>query len=89
MRAAVLALAFAGLDASYACSSAFEDNPASLGVSRKLGYADDGIQIVAIRGRPAVSRRLRLDRAAWLAARSVPVELIGLEPCLPYLGLDG
>jgi hypothetical protein len=36
-----------------------------------------------------VSRRLRLDRAAWLAARSVPVELIGLEPCLPYFGLDG
>jgi RimJ/RimL family protein N-acetyltransferase len=87
MRAA--ALAFEGLDASYACSSAFEDNPASLGVSRKLGYTFDGMQVIAVRGRPAVSRRLRLDRAAWQAARSVPVEFIGLEPGRPYFGLDG
>lgn len=89
MRAAVLALAFEGLDARYACSDAFEDNAASLGVSRKLGYADDGIQTFSIRGRAAVSRRLRLDRAAWRAARSVPVEVTGLEPCLPDFGLDG
>lgn len=89
MRSAVLALAFEGLDARYACSDAFEDNPASLGVSRNLGYADDGIQVIAVRGRPAVSRRLRLDRAAWQAARSGPVDFIGLEPCLPYFGLGG
>ena len=89
MRAAVLALAFEGLDARYACSDAFEDNPASLGVSRKLGYTGDGMQVFAVRGRPAVSRRLRLDRAAWQAARSVPVELIGLEPCLSFFGLGG
>jgi len=30
-------------DAEYATSDAFADNPASLGVSRKLGYAFDGI----------------------------------------------
>jgi RimJ/RimL family protein N-acetyltransferase len=89
MRAAVLALAFEGLDARYACSDAFEDNAASLGVSRKLGYTDDGVQLFSIRGRPAVSRRLRLDRAAWQAAWSVPVEVTGLEPCLPDFGLGG
>lgn len=89
MRAAVLALAFEGLGARYACSDAFEDNAASLGVSRKLGYADDGIQLFSIRGRPVVSRRLRLDRAAWQAARSVPVEVTGLGPCLPDFGLGG
>lgn len=89
MRAAVLALAFEGLDARYACSGAFEDNAASLGVSRKLGYADDGVELFTSRGRPAVSRRLRLDRAAWQAARTVPVELVGLEPCLPDFGLGG
>ncbi len=38
MRAAVLHLAFAGLEAEYADSDAFTDNAASLGVSRKLGY---------------------------------------------------
>jgi RimJ/RimL family protein N-acetyltransferase len=89
MRAAVLALAFEGLDARYACSSAFEDNAASLAVSRKLGYADDGIELFTIRDRPTVSRRLRLDRAAWQAARTVPVDVIGLEPCLPDFGLGG
>jgi len=87
MRAAVLELAFTGLGARYATSEAFEDNPASYGVSRKLGYADDGISRHVIRGAPLVSRRLRLDRAAWEAARTVPVRIEGLAPCLPMLGL--
>jgi RimJ/RimL family protein N-acetyltransferase len=94
MRAAVLALAFDGLGAEYAVSDAFTDNVASLGVSRKLGYADDGIQRRAIRGRAAESRRLRIGRAAWLAAGGAAglgvgaVEIDGLEPCLPLFGLD-
>jgi RimJ/RimL family protein N-acetyltransferase len=89
MRAAVLHLAFEGLHARYACSSAFEDNPASLGVSRKLGYADDGIEFNVVRGSAMTTRRLRLDRAAWAAHRSVPVEISGLEPCLPSFGVTG
>ena len=53
MRAAVLHLAFEGLGAEHALSAAYEeDNPASLGVSRKLGYRDDGIERDAVRGRP-------------------------------------
>jgi len=87
MRAAVLHLAFQGLAAQYAVSAAFADNPASLAVSRKLGYRDDGIDLHLVRGRPAVTRRLRLTRADWQAAQSVPVEITGLEPCLPYFGL--
>jgi len=43
-RAAVLQLAFQGLGAQQAVSAAFEGNPASLRVSRKLGYRDDGIE---------------------------------------------
>jgi hypothetical protein len=38
MRAAILWLAFAGLGAEYAVSGAYLDNPASLGVSRRLGW---------------------------------------------------
>jgi RimJ/RimL family protein N-acetyltransferase len=87
MRAAVLHLAFAGLGAEYATSSAFDDNAASLAVSRKLGYADDGIERLVVRGRPVVSRRLRLDRAAWEAHRVIPVEISGLPPGLAYFGL--
>lgn len=88
MRAAVLHLAFEGLGARHACSSAFEDNDASLGVSRKLGYLDDGLEWHARRGAPAATLRLRVDRERWAAHRSVDVRFEGLEPCLPFLGVD-
>ena len=87
MRAAVLALAFEGLGAQYATTESHDDNPASAGVSRKLGYADDGILRYAVRGRPVRAQRFRMDRAAWQAHRTVPVEIRGLEPCLPHFGL--
>lgn len=87
MREAILALAFEGLRAEHATSAAHSDNPASRGVSRKLGYTDDGIERRAIRGRPVQSQRFRLDRAAWQAHRRVPVDIYGLAPCLPCFGL--
>ena len=87
MRAAVLDLAFTGLGAEYVTSEAFTDNAASYRVSRKLGYADDGVARHVVRDSVAVGRRLRLDRAAWAAARTVPVEIGGLAPCLPMFGL--
>lgn len=87
MRAAVLDLAFEGLGAQWAVSAAFEDNAASLGVSRKLGYRDDGTEWDVVRGRPALTRRLRLGRADWQATQTIPVEIHGLPPCLPLFGL--
>jgi RimJ/RimL family protein N-acetyltransferase len=93
MRAAVLALAFEGLSADYARSEAFTDNPASLAVSRKLGYAEDGVDRIAIRGRAAESRRLRIARATWLAAGGASglgigdVTIVGLEQCFPLFGI--
>lgn len=89
MRAAVLHLAFAGLDAEYATSEAFTDNAASLGVSRKLGYAFDGIDRQVIRGKPVTQHRLRLDRASWQAHRSIDVEITGLSACRPDFGPPG
>ncbi len=83
MRAAVLELAFAGLDAQFATSQAFTGNHASAAVSRKLGYADDGIERLVIRGAPVVGRRLRLDREIWQQNRPVPVRIEGLEHCRP------
>ncbi|MBB6351360.1 RimJ/RimL family protein N-acetyltransferase [Nonomuraea muscovyensis] len=85
MRAAVLQLAFAGLGALTAVSSAFLDNPASLAVSRKLGYQPDGLSVHNRRGKRAVQQRLRLDRERF--ACPVPVEIEGLEPCRPHFGL--
>jgi RimJ/RimL family protein N-acetyltransferase len=87
MRAAVLQLAFAGLGAEYAISSAFIDNAASLAVSRKLGYADDGLEQRVRRGQPGIARRLRLDRRTWEATHRIPVSIDGLEACLPMFGL--
>ncbi|SEH02488.1 Protein N-acetyltransferase, RimJ/RimL family [Nonomuraea solani] len=86
MRAAVLHLAFAGLGAQTAVSCAFLDNPASLSVSRKLGYRLNGTTVHEARGQRAVQQQLLLDRADFTA--SVPVEIHGLEPCLPHFGLE-
>jgi RimJ/RimL family protein N-acetyltransferase len=88
MRAAVLCLAFDGLDAQEATSGAFEPNVASYAVSRKLGYEPDGFQRRVVRGRLSIERRLRLTRAAWERHRTIPVGIEGLRPCLPLLGLD-
>nr|SBP00199.1 hypothetical protein BN4615_P9715 [Nonomuraea gerenzanensis] len=86
MRAAVLHLAFAGLGALSAVSSAFLDNPASLAVSRKLGYRDDGLLVQSIRGRRATQQRVRLGREDFVCP--VPVKIHGLEACLPHFGLE-
>ncbi|MGW1175649.1 GNAT family N-acetyltransferase [Kitasatospora sp. NPDC002543] len=87
MRAAVLHLAFAGLDAAEARSGAFEDNPSSYAVSRKHGYEPDGTTRHAVRGRPVTERRLRLTRHRWQDHRTAPVTVDGLTPCLPLFGL--
>jgi RimJ/RimL family protein N-acetyltransferase len=87
MRAAVLALAFDGLGAEFATSGAFPHNAASLAVSRKLGYRDDGMERQLIRGQPVDMQRLRLDRASWNAHRVADVVIDGLDACLPSFGL--
>ena len=87
MRAAILHLAFAGLGAEYALSSAFTDNPASQAVSRKLGYEPDGISRHVRRGQAATQVRFRLSREIWAASRTLPVTIDGLAECLPMFGL--
>ncbi|MFF2024375.1 GNAT family N-acetyltransferase [Streptomyces sp. NPDC058171] len=90
MRAAALHLAFAGLGAHWAVSSAMIDNPRSLAVSRKLGYRDDGTEIAAVRGESRTVRRVRLDRRTWDERRTVRVAVTGLEAALPLFGVvDG
>jgi RimJ/RimL family protein N-acetyltransferase len=86
MRAAVLHLAFVGLAAEEAVSAAFEDNHASLAVSRKLGYQPDGIEREVVQGALKIDRRLRLTRADWERHRTTSVTIEGLQPCLPMLG---
>ncbi|GHB66367.1 putative succinyl-CoA transferase [Streptomyces xanthochromogenes] len=86
MRAAALHLAFAGLGARAALSAAMVDNPRSLGVSRRLGYRDDGLTTAVVRDRPATLRRLRLERAEWERLRTVDVRIVGLDACRGEFG---
>lgn len=87
MRAAALALAFDGLGAIHCTTAAFADNPASLGVTRSLGYEADGWSVRARKGQPARLLRFRIDRDRWQAARRHQVTVEGLEPCLSMFGL--
>jgi hypothetical protein len=47
---------------------------------------DFAVREVHTGGRPALTRRLRLDRAGWQAAQTIPVQIHGLPPCLPLFG---
>ncbi len=94
MRGAVLTLAFEHLDAAYAITSAWHDNEGSLGVSRSLGYADNGVTRMRREGRgsPDELVHLRLSRETWQSSAASrrglgPIEVEGFEPCLPIFGL--
>lgn len=87
MRAAILHLAFAGLGAERATSGAFEDNVASINVSRALGYRENGDEIKVRRGEHARSIRFVLDRVEWERRRRHDIEIQGLEACRTMFGI--
>lgn len=87
MREAILSLAFDGLGAEIATSEAFLDNPASAGVSRRLGYAGNGFGSLAPQGEARDTERFRMTRAAWSARPRRAVEIDGLEGCHELFGL--
>ncbi|MGW4947592.1 GNAT family N-acetyltransferase [Actinoplanes sp. NPDC004185] len=101
MRTAVLGLAFDHLGAVAAVSSAVAGNAASLGVSRRIGYAENGVGLIVVPGgEVAELRNFRLTVDTWRVARpgSSPaaahsrarpeVTVDGLPPCLPWFGLS-
>ena len=89
MRAAILELAFSGLRAVAAGSGALTGNVASARVSEKLGYADAGERQHLRNGEPVRERRFVIRREQWENVDHPPVEIAGLEPCLPLFGADG
>ena len=86
MRSAVLSLAFDGLGARSAESSAFLDNLASSGVSRSLGYSDNGRGSLAPQGVARETQRFRMTVDAWRSRPRPPVEIDGLEACRELFG---
>ncbi len=88
MRRAVLTLAFGPLEAAAAITSAWHDNQASLGVSRSLGYVDNGVESHRRGSGVDTMVHLRLARSAWLASGgSAGIEIVDFDPCRPYFGL--
>lgn len=88
MRAAVLELAFHGLGAAAAVSSALDGVDASLRVSQKLGYVEAGETWIEVRGQRRLDRKLRLTRDRWIDQERISVRLSGLESCFPLFGLN-
>lgn len=88
MRAAVLHLAFAGFGAERATTGAWEDNPSSLSVTRRLGYRPNGI-LREVRDCEAVAmHRFALDRTDWEPARRDDIELVGAGAVAELFGTE-
>ena len=82
MRAAVLHFGFAGLGAEFATTGAFDDNDASLGVTRALGYRPNGETYEVRRGAPARHLRYLMPRADWERRRRDDIAIEGLDRAL-------
>jgi RimJ/RimL family protein N-acetyltransferase len=87
MRRVICAFAFDHLDAEYVTSGAFTDNPASLAVSKKTGYVENGWRRVERLGKPATVRDLLLEPAS-LVRYEHELVVDGLAAFRRSIGLD-
>ncbi len=87
-RTALLYLAFELLGAEAALSEVFQENHASRGVSRKLGYQFDGISSDVLDGQAIVSNRLRLTRETWQQVSRPPITVAGFAECRQFFLKD-
>lgn len=87
MRQALCTFMFDHLDAAEVTSAAFVDNPASIGVSRKVGYRDNGVGRLKRRdGEMALNQKLVLTNESLnRAEHELTVE--GVRPLREFLGL--
>nr|SBO96265.1 hypothetical protein BN4615_P5781 [Nonomuraea gerenzanensis] len=86
-RVGLLTLAFDHLDARAARTEVFQDNHASQGVSRKLGYEHDGVSVDARGDEALMSDRLQLTRQKCAQQDRHPVRVDGMASCRPMFGL--
>jgi len=87
MRQVICAFMFDHLDAESVTSEAFTDNPASLAVSKKVGYEDQGWHPVERLGKQAKLRHLLLEPAG-LVRYEHPLSVSGLAEFRRSIGLD-
>lgn len=87
MRQAVCAFAFDHLGASEITSGAFLDNPASLAVSRKVGYRESGrIRLKRRDGEMALNQQLVLTPETFV--RGAPIRVTGAEGLRRFVGVE-
>ncbi|MDR7253590.1 RimJ/RimL family protein N-acetyltransferase [Nocardioides sp. BE266] len=88
MRQVMCAFVFDHLDAAEIASGAFVDNPASLAVSRKVGYRPNGVRRLKRReGELALNQSLVLSPDDFVRGPH-PVQVSGVEAFRAFIGLD-
>ena len=89
MRQAVCVFMFDHLGAAEITSGAFLDNPASLAVSRKVGYRPNGVSRLArLGGEMALNQRLTLTEPDLVRAGH-ELRVQGVGPLRAFLGVTG
>lgn len=86
MRQAICAFAFDHLGAIEITSGAFADNASSIGVSRKVGYLDNGRDRQQRREEGAEHLRFRLTPETFV--RGEPIDVQGADAVRRVMGLD-
>ena len=87
MRQVICTFLIDHVDAQHITSAAFADNPASLAVSRKTGYSDNGSEPFNRMGKPATLRRIALDPASLVRCPHA-LTVQGLPEFRKSIGLD-
>lgn len=87
MRQVICAFVFDHLDAEFITSSAFADNQASLAVSRKTGYTDNGVERCSRMGKAAIMRRIILEPSSLVRYKH-DLTVTGLPEFRKSIGLD-
>lgn len=81
MRAAIVHLAFAGLDAATATSGYLDGNEPSRRIAASLGYVDAGYKELTVRGEPRRQYDVCLSREVWECRRRDDIHIEGLDAC--------
>ncbi|MBY0442801.1 MAG: GNAT family N-acetyltransferase [Mycobacteriaceae bacterium] len=87
MRMAALHFAFSELGAQVATSVSFVDNPASIAISRGIGYHEFAADQMLREGVVVERRHFRLTRADWQRHRTIDVQVDGFDDCRALFGL--
>jgi RimJ/RimL family protein N-acetyltransferase len=88
MREAVLHFSFEVLGAEVAVTGAYPHAIASVRISERIGYVQNGTRRDIIDGRPVDAVLFRLSRDDWRTRRRTAVEVEGFEGCESMFGIE-